>query len=318
MVAVSIVIVCMNSLNNLYPCLKSILKYTSVNYECFVVAYLFSEENLQKVKNNFPWVKFVESNEIRGFSENNNLALRQAKGKYCFVLNDDTEMKMPCIDKLVSTIERLPSNVAIVSPKLIYGDGSLCCCGRPPIRFRDIVMGDFRLKNVSHDKYINQQGVFKSYNIAGCAFLIKTEIFQKVGWFDERYFFCPEDVALSTELNNQGYECWVDTEAVLIHYEGMSGKSVSMVQTATKPAGMMGGIIFYGGGKWGKSLFVRMYYLFTNFIKFVFHSFTFKMGKDKITNKVLAVGELNCMREAFSSKTPKEIFEKYYLSLKMQ
>lgn len=89
---VSIVIVCMNNLNNLYPCLESIRKYTSVSYEAFVVAYLFSKENLLKVKLDFPWVTFIESNEIRGFSENNNLALKQAKGKYCFVLNDDTYM----------------------------------------------------------------------------------------------------------------------------------------------------------------------------------------------------------------------------------
>lgn len=315
MIDVSIVIVCMNNLKNLYPCLESIRKYTSVNYECFVVAYLFSEENLQKVKNDFPWVKFIESNEIRGFSENNNLALRQAKGKYCFVVNDDTEIKMPCIDRLISTIERLPQNVAIVSPKLIYGDGTLCCCGRPPIRFRDIVMGDFHLKNISHDKYINQQGVFKSYNIAGCAFLIKTDVFRRVGWFDERYFFCPEDVALSTELNNQGYECWVDTEAVLIHYEGMSGKSTSMVQTATKPAGMMGSITFYSEGKWWINLSIRTYFLFAYFVKFVFHSFFFITGNNEKVNKVLAIGNLNCMREVFSSKTPKEIFKKYYWAL---
>lgn len=63
-----------------------------MSYECFVVAYLFSKENLEKVKHDFPWVKFIENNEIRGFSENNNLALRQAKGKYCFVQNDDTEL----------------------------------------------------------------------------------------------------------------------------------------------------------------------------------------------------------------------------------
>ena len=98
MIDVSIVIVCMNNLKNLYPCLESIKKYTMVSYECFVVAYLFTKENLEKVKTDFPWVEFVESNEIRGFSENNNLALRQAKGKYCFVVNDDTEMKMPVID----------------------------------------------------------------------------------------------------------------------------------------------------------------------------------------------------------------------------
>ena len=37
---VSIVIVCMNNLKNLYPCLDSIRKYTHVSYETLVVAYL--------------------------------------------------------------------------------------------------------------------------------------------------------------------------------------------------------------------------------------------------------------------------------------
>lgn len=106
---VSIVIVCMNNPKNLYPCLESIKKYTQVSYECFVVAYLFSEENLEKAKKDFPWVKFIESNEIRGFSENNNLALTQAKGKFCFVQNDDTELRMPCIDKLVNRVSSLCS-----------------------------------------------------------------------------------------------------------------------------------------------------------------------------------------------------------------
>ena len=50
MIDVSIVIVCMNNLKNLYPCLESIRKFTSVSYECFVVAYLFTKENLEKVK----------------------------------------------------------------------------------------------------------------------------------------------------------------------------------------------------------------------------------------------------------------------------
>ena len=79
MLEVSIVIVCMNNLKNLYPCLESIRKHTTVSYECFVVAYLFTKENLEKVKADFSWVKFIESNVIRGFSENNNLALKQAK-----------------------------------------------------------------------------------------------------------------------------------------------------------------------------------------------------------------------------------------------
>ena len=45
---VSIVIVCMNRLDNLYPCLEGVRAHTGVPYECFVVAYRFSPENLAK------------------------------------------------------------------------------------------------------------------------------------------------------------------------------------------------------------------------------------------------------------------------------
>lgn len=102
---VSIVIVCMNNLKNLYPCLDSIRKYTHVSYETLVVAYLFSKENLERLKRDYSWIRIIESNEIRGFSENNNLALRQARGQYCYVLNDDTIMDSPVIDRLVETIQ---------------------------------------------------------------------------------------------------------------------------------------------------------------------------------------------------------------------
>ena len=56
---VSIVIVCMNNLKNLYPCLNSIRKYTTVSYETLVVAYMFSKENLEKVKHLSRAVKSV-------------------------------------------------------------------------------------------------------------------------------------------------------------------------------------------------------------------------------------------------------------------
>ena len=81
MIDVSIVIVCMDNWDNLSRCLDSIRANTSVTYEVLVTAYLFSKENLDRLRKGYPWVKIVESDEIRGFSENNNLALRQAVGR---------------------------------------------------------------------------------------------------------------------------------------------------------------------------------------------------------------------------------------------
>ena len=82
MIKAAIVIVCMNNLRNLFPCLDSIKAYTQIPHEVWVVAYLFSKENLLSLRKNYPWVVVVESNEIRGFSENNNLALKQVKTEY--------------------------------------------------------------------------------------------------------------------------------------------------------------------------------------------------------------------------------------------
>ena len=315
---VSIVIVCMNNLKNLYPCLESIRKYTTVSYETLVVAYLFSKENLERVKNDFPWVTFIESNEIRGFSENNNLALRQAKGKYCFVLNDDTEMKMDVIGGLVKTIELLPENVAIVSPNILNSKGDVNVSGRAKFTLWTFILGVFHLYNENKDKrYINKTGVFQTYNILGAAFLIKTDVFKKHGWFDEYYFFCPEDIALSTDMNKAGYACYVDTNTEIFHYEGMSGKSLSYIQTATLPASRLGSVHFFSKGSKYVEIILRILIVIGSCRDFIIHRILGLLKPRPNQYFIMSIGDINIISSAFSKKTPKEIFIKYYNKIKL-
>ncbi|WP_418551790.1 glycosyltransferase [Prevotella sp.] len=307
----------MNNLKNLYPCLDSIRKYTSVSYETFVVAYLFSKENLDKLRKDFPWVTIIESNEIRGFSENNNLALRQAKGKYCFVVNDDTEMKMPVIDRLLLSFNKCPNNTAILSPCILNKNGGISVCGVAPYNLYRFIFTNCHLWPKSKDcAYINQHGLFKSYNIIGAAFLIKTDVFREMGWFDEYYFFCPEDIALSTKINKHGYSCYVDADTKIYHYEGMSGKSLSMIQTATKPAATLGEIAFYSSKNNIIALFLRIYLIIILTLKFFYHSLKSLIHHKPNADYILAIGDINCIKACFSSKTPKEIFKHFYLKSK--
>ena len=129
---VSVVIVCMNRPDILYPCLDSLREHTSVSYEVLVVAYRFSPENLALLRTNYPWIRVIISDEIRGFSENNNLALKEARGRYCFVVNDDTLMSMPVIDLLVEDFAKLPASAAAISPCIRLVDGRIQTCGRAP------------------------------------------------------------------------------------------------------------------------------------------------------------------------------------------
>lgn len=310
---VSIVIVCMNNLGNLYPCLDSIKKHTKVSYETFVVAYLFTNENKTKLKADYPWVTVVESDDIRGFSENNNLALRLAKGEYCFVVNDDTIMNESVIDKLVADFESVPSETAIISPRLVGVDGQTQVCGRPVFNSKRYVLGMLHLWNEKkRDKYTDGDGIFQSYNIIGAAFMIKTDVFRNAGWFDEYYFFCPEDIALSTKLNETGYKCYVDADIRIVHLEGMSGKSLSMVQTATKPAGDLGTLHFLTKGNKILYCILAVISFFMCLIRFTAHRVIGLTKKQPNYSYILSIGDWNTLVNIFSTKTPKEIFTRYF------
>lgn len=313
-VRVSIVIVCMNNLKNLYPCLDSIKKYTKVSYETFVVAYLFSKENLEKLRNDYPWITIIESNEIRGFSENNNLALRQVKGDFCFVLNDDTLFSCDAIGLLCDTLQSLPNDVAIVSPITLNRDGSIQRNGRPKYTiftyFLDLMRIIKYYENAS--KYTGGKGIYQTYNISGAAFLIKTEVFRSLNWFDERYFFCPEDIALSTLINQRGMKCYVNTNISITH---LRGETRSKVHTATLPACKKGELIFYAHD----IIFKRILFIF---MIYIFHSlyggiWFFKYLLDKKNHyQIMYKVHFNTIKTIGSKLTPKQIFIQYYETIR--
>lgn len=309
MIDVSIVIVCMNNLKNLYPCLESIRRYTTCNYEVLVTAFNFTDTNYKKVTSDFPWVKFIRSQGVVGFSENNNISLKHAVGEYCFVLNDDTYMEEPVVDKLLSSIRSLPKNVAIVSPDIRFPDGRYQICGRPPQTWNTYILKQFHLWSENKpSKYINQKGLFQSYNILGAAFLIKMDLFRSVGFFDEQYYFCPEDIALSTKLNQMGYKCYVDADVRLFHIAG--GSTWSPINSALKPTGVKGSVIFFADGSMFKYLMLASIVFLTRFIQFLIWSVRSMKEKEKAS--IQAQSNLNVCKEIFSKRTPKEIFIKYY------
>jgi N-acetylglucosaminyl-diphospho-decaprenol L-rhamnosyltransferase len=312
-IKVSVIIVSMNNMKDLSVCLESIRKYTKIEYEVIVVAYLFSEQNKKCLSMYFPWVVALYSEKIRGFSENNNLALRIARGKYCFILNDDTELKMSVIDDLVRTIESLPSHVAVVSPVVLYPNGEIQFCGRPYRGVFQYLLLQFRLWNEKkvRNRYTYQQGIFKTYNIIGASFLIKKDIFYSIGFFDEYYFFCPEDIAVSSLLNQLGYECYVNSNTYIVHKEGNSGgENISRIKESTMPAGVKGNIHFYSRNNY----FLYCVLVISTFISLLLllckHIVSFNENKNK--RHIFIRASYNSIYALFHKGSPKFMFEHFY------
>ena len=308
---VSVVIVCMNRLDLLYPCLKSIRKQTSVSHEVLVVAYRFTPDNLALLRADFPEVQVIESREFRGFAENNNLALRQARGRYCFIVNDDTFFQMPVIDALVADFERLPSSAAAVSPKICFPDGRVQTCGRGPwTAARWMLHYVHGVDETTKTRWTMRDGLFRTWTLNGACFLIRTDIFREAGWFDETYAFTPEDIALGHKLNDMGYRVYADAGVEITH---LAGGSVSALEPAIKPTRVRGAILFYGNDA-VKRFLLGCYVWLIEAFRCIRYQFSDRRDPTS-RNAILHATAKNVMRTAFDRRMPKEIFAEYLETL---
>ena len=306
---VSVVIVCMDRPDLLNPCLESLHDHNRTELEIWVVAYRFSEENLARLKADWPAVKIVESRELRGFSENNNLALRQVTGEYCFIVNDDTLMRMPVIDRLLADFDRLPADAAVVSPKIVFPDGRVQTSGRAPWTAWRYVKHYLHLVDETvPTPWSMQEGLFRTWTVNGACFLIRTDVFREAGWFDETYTFTPEDIAIGHKINEMGYTVWSDSEVEITH---LAGGTVSRMEAAIKPTRVRGALQFYSGGSklkyallgafvWCVEAFRRLKYLFAD-------------RSDPSSHAAIMYATAgNVMRSVFTRRTSKEIFTELY------
>lgn len=302
---VSVVIVCMNRPDILFPCLDSLHSGNSeVILETLVVAYNFTGENLALLAEKYPWVTIVPSNGVRGFAENNNLALKRVKGHFCFIVNDDTIVPPHTIRRLLEDLRGLPEDAAAVSPAIHFADGRLQTCGRGPwtpfryaLHYLHLVDESKPSKWNKTSGSVGEAGsVFQTYTLNGACFLIRTDIFRMAGWFNPRYFFTPEDIALGHVLNGLGYSVWADPSVPITH---LAGGSVSAMEQAIKPARVRGSLLFYG-----EPVLLKLFIWCYEALRYLKH--TILKG-----NPIMRQTALNVMRTVFSRLSPKEIFIRF-------
>ena len=305
---VSVVIVCMNRPDILFPCLDSLREGNAeAVLETFVVAYRFTPGNLSALRERYPWVTVVVSDGIRGFSENNNLALRQVRGAFCFVVNDDTLLPPGLVSGLVEDFGKLPPDAAAVSPCIRFASGKVQTCGRAPwTAGRYVKHYLHRVDETEPTPWSMQEGLFRTWTLNGACFLARTSAFREAGWFDERFFFTPEDIALGQLFNALGHTVWADAALSITH---LAGGSVSRMEPAIKPARVRGALIYYGDGKWLRTFALGL---------FIWSFELLRAGKYLLAprpagsrNDVMFRTACHVLRTAFSKATPKELFIRF-------
>lgn len=106
----SIVIVNYNGKHFLPACLDSIAAQTlpKESFEVIVSDNGSIDGTLELLKNDYPWVRVIENGENLGFASGNNVAFKEARGKYIVALNNDTAPQPDWLENLVRSAESNP------------------------------------------------------------------------------------------------------------------------------------------------------------------------------------------------------------------
>ncbi|MGE4457046.1 MAG: glycosyltransferase [Arcobacteraceae bacterium] len=215
---VSIIIPVYNQYKFTYKCLKSILENTqNIDYEIIIADDVSNDETVN-INNYIKNIKVVRNKKNLGFLLNCNNAVKFASGKYIHLLNNDTQVQKKWLSSLIELIES-NDNIGMVGSKLVYPDGRLQEAGG--IIWNDASGWNYgKLGDPSKPEYNYVKEV--DY-ISGASIMIKKDLWNQIGGFDERY--APayyEDTDLAFEVRRHGYEVMLQPKSLIVHFEGIS------------------------------------------------------------------------------------------------
>lgn len=230
----SIVIVNYNSREKTLNCLKSIYAsdLSGVDFEIILIDNGSAEKIEDEIGKDYPKINFIVSKKNLGMGKGNNLGIKAAGGDFILILNPDTIVKPNAVKILYSQIKN-NNNIGIAGPKLLNSDGSLqYSCFRQlrfftPI-FRRTFLGRFANKHINNflmlDKIpqppLNKGGIMDVDWLMGSCLMVRREVFNKVGFFDERFFMYFEDTDLCRRVWRAGFRVVYFPQAQVIHDHG--------------------------------------------------------------------------------------------------
>ncbi len=177
------------------------------------------------------WVTVITAPKNGGFGYGNNLAFRYAlanwKVDYFHLLNPDAVARSNAFTPLVDFMKKNPK-VGVVGSQLENIEGVVESSAH---RFHSPInelIESARLSIISkllhnHDLTPPMQDVpFQCDWVSGASMMIRKEVLDQIGFFDENYFLYFEEVDLFYRLNKIGWQTWYVPASRVMHIEGAS------------------------------------------------------------------------------------------------
>jgi N-acetylglucosaminyl-diphospho-decaprenol L-rhamnosyltransferase len=207
---------------------------TSVNIQVVVVDNASTDNSLELLRNQYPFVEVIENTTNVGFGRANNQAMSRVRGRYVLLLNTDAFVSADTLKKTLAFMDNNAS-CGILGVKLIGTDGTL----QPSCRYfptpwnvfleRSGLSRFFPNHRLIDDMTWDHASVRECDWVPGCYYLARSDVIRQVGLFDPRFFLYYEEVDHCRAVRAAGWQVIYYPFTEVVHIGGESAKTAGAI-----------------------------------------------------------------------------------------
>jgi len=222
---ISIIIVNWNGAAFISTCLESVYKQPYTNIEVIVVDNNSTDGSVKLIQSKFKKVRLVLAKKNFGFAVGCNIGYRHSKGKFVLLLNNDTTVEKDFLILLVSYLQQ-HAECAIVQPKIVYTGNPGYSNGTINAYATYFTSTGFLFylgygKIARLPQYMKTQKIFAAN---GACMLIRRDIIEEVGLFDDDFFMYFEETDFCIRVLLHGSTIVTYPKSTIEHQGGVSSR----------------------------------------------------------------------------------------------
>lgn len=200
--------------------------------ELIVVDNNSSDDSVDAIRREFPEVKLVVQAENRGFAGGVNPGAKAATQPFVLLLNSDVQTSRQSIEEAARYMSKLP-HVGVLGPQILSPERNpQSSAWRDPslVWLSLSALGLNKLKFLNFERYHEKQFAepLEVDCVSGCAMLIRRELLDALGGFDEEFFMYFEETDFCVRVRRHGKVVHHAPVGEFLHEEGGTSKTVRL------------------------------------------------------------------------------------------
>jgi N-acetylglucosaminyl-diphospho-decaprenol L-rhamnosyltransferase len=211
-----------NGREYLLACLEAIERThpEDVDHEILVLDNASEDGSAEAVRQRGGEIRLIALERRTGKAENDSTLMREARGRYCFLLNEDSELRPGATEALLSVLEREPK-AAAATAQLFDSDG------RPvPCAWRFPGVGTAAVGALFLHKRLTVQSTGKEVRrvdwAQSSALMVRREAADAVGYMDPEFFVYYDECDFAKRLQEAGWHSLFVPQAEAVHHDQLS------------------------------------------------------------------------------------------------